>query len=77
MGQGGGDDAEKEVGNVVCAGDQMERRQGEEVSRRIQAVAHGWGWKEQWHGNNSIRRDQQASGQSRKIGGMDNSWHGW
>ena len=42
----GGDDAEELVGSVVCAGDQMERRQGEEVGRRIKAVARGWGWKE-------------------------------
>ena len=33
--QSGGDDAEKEFGSVVCAGDQMEGGQGEEVGRRI------------------------------------------
>ena len=46
QGQSGGDDAEKEVGSVVCAGDQMERGQSEKVSRRIQAVARGCGRKE-------------------------------
>ena len=42
----GGDNASMEVGSVVCAGDQMERRQGEKVGRRIQAVACGWRWKD-------------------------------
>ena len=36
-----GDDAENEGGSVACAGDQMERRQGEEIGMRIQAVARG------------------------------------
>ena len=49
----------------------MQRRQGEGVGRRIQAVAHGWGWKQPWHRNNSIIRDQQARGQCGKMGGMD------
>ena len=44
--QSGGDDAEEVAGSVVCAKDRMERREGEEVGRRIQAVARGWGWKE-------------------------------
>ena len=35
-------DAQKEVGSVVCAANQIKRRQGEEVGRRIQAVGHGW-----------------------------------
>ena len=43
--RGAGDDAEKEVGSVVYAGDQMEGRQGEDVGSKIQAVACGWGWK--------------------------------
>ena len=36
-------DAEKDDGSIVCAGEQMERRQDEEVGGRIQAVARGWG----------------------------------
>ena len=48
----------------------MERRQGEEVGRRIQVVAYRWEWKELWCGNNIVGRDQKAGGHIGKMRGM-------